>query len=245
MRRANRRRKQQVFADGEMLVERVLLRHITDIVFQRVEILIEQLSVEEDLAAGGLKLAGQHSHERAFSRTARTHYANQLTTRDTKGDSLETDLAFPKAVRDLVCLESTNDIALFLDDSFRKTASQKLADIDSNGSAVFKRRCGAHHGVADHDWAIRLDHFQLTNSLIVIAKDLQQHVAARAGGEQNIIGFQPARVIRNQIFRLGSLQLEPATQRSRPPAQIAQIHLAVVVEDDPVFQARIDLCAGF
>src|SRR4029077_15489395 len=98
MRRANRCRKQQVFADGEMFVERVLLRHITDIVFQSVEILVERLSVEEDLATGGLKLAGQFSHEGTFSRTPRTHYATQLTTRDTKGDSLETNLAFPKAV---------------------------------------------------------------------------------------------------------------------------------------------------
>src|SRR6267378_339427 len=245
MRRANRRRKQQVFADGEMFVERVLLRHITDKVFQSVEILIERLSVEEDLAAGRLKLAGQHSHERAFSRTTRAHHANQLSTRDAKGDSLQTNSAFPKAVRDLVYLERADDIALFLDDSLRKTASQKLADVDSNGIAVLERRRGAHHGVTHHDRPVRLDHFQLTNSLIVIAKNLQQHVAARARGKQDIVSFQPAWVIRNQIFRLGSFKLETATQRTRPPAQIAQIHLAVVVEDNPVFQARIDLCAGF
>jgi len=42
----------------------------------------------------------------------------------------------PKAVRDLVYLERADDIALFLDDSLRKTASQKLADVDSNGIAV-------------------------------------------------------------------------------------------------------------
>ena len=120
-----------------------------------------------------------------------------------------------------------------------------MADIDSNRIAVFKRRCGAHYSVADHDWAIRLDHFQLTNSLIVIAKNLQQHVATRARGEQNIIGFQPARVIRNQIFRFGSLQLEPATQRPRSPAQIVQIQLGVVAEHDPVFQSSVDLGAGF
>ena len=245
MRRANGRGKQQVFADGEMFVERVLLRNVTDVVFQRVEILIERLPVEKDLSAGGLELASQHSHERAFSRTARAHHANKLTTRDAKRDSLETNPALPKAVRNFVHLECANDIALFLDDSFRKVASQKLADVDSNGISVFERRCSAHHGVTHHDRAIRLDHFQLTDPAIVIAEYLQQHVAARARGEQNIVGFQPARIIRNQIFRFGSLQLEAATQRTCAPAQIAQIHLAVVVEDDPVFQARIDLCAGF
>src|SRR5205814_10105062 len=162
MRRANRRRKQQVFADGEMFVECVLLRHVTDVVLQSVEILIERLSVQEDLATGGLQLASQYSHERTFSRTARTHHANKLTTRDVKGDSLETNLAFPKAVRDFVCLERADDVALFLDDSFRKVASQKLADVDTNGISVFERRCGAHHGVTHHDRAIRFDHFQLT-----------------------------------------------------------------------------------
>src|SRR5881394_1546141 len=117
---ANRRRKQQIFADGEMFVERILLRHITDVVLQGVEIFIERLPIEDHFPARRLQLAGQHPHERAFSRTARTHYANQLTTRDVKGDSLET----------------ANDIALFLDDPFRKIASQKLADVDSNGISV-------------------------------------------------------------------------------------------------------------
>src|SRR4029077_12759899 len=120
----------------------------------------------------------QHSHERALSTAAGAHHANELAARDAKGDPLETNLALAKSVRDFVCLESANDIALFLDDSFRKAASQKLANVDSNRIAVFERRCRAHHGVTHHDRAIRLDHFQLTNSLIVIAEDLQQHVAA-------------------------------------------------------------------
>ena len=60
VRRANRRRKLQVLADGEMLVESVLLRHVTDVVLEHVEVRIKRLSVEENLAAGGLELAGQH-----------------------------------------------------------------------------------------------------------------------------------------------------------------------------------------
>ena len=40
---------------------------------------------------------------------------------------------------------------------------------------------------------IGFDHLQLAHPLIVIAKNLQQHVAAGAGGEQNIVGFEPAR----------------------------------------------------
>src|SRR6185437_14351994 len=195
MRRTNGRGKQQVFADGEMFVERVLLRHVTDVVFQRVEILIERLPVEKDLSVGGLELAGQHSHQRAFSRTARAHHANKLTTRDAKRDSLKTNPALPKAMRNFVRLECANDIALFLNDSFRKVASQKLADVDSNGVSVFERRRGAHHSVTDHDRAIRYDHFQLTDPPIVIAENFQQHVAARARGKKDIVSFKAARVI--------------------------------------------------
>src|SRR5262245_32834822 len=138
MRGANRRRKQQIFADGEMFIERVLLRHVAHVVLQGLQILIERLSVEQDLPAAGLQLAGQHSHERALSAAAGAHHANQLTSGNAEGDPLQTNLTFAKVVRDFVCLESANDIALFLDDSFRKVAAQKLADVDSNGVPVFE-----------------------------------------------------------------------------------------------------------
>ena len=166
-----------------MFVERVLLRHVTDVMLQGVEILIKRLAVKQDVTAGGLKLAGQHSHKRALSTTARAHHADEFATRDAKRDSLETNLALAKAVRDFVCLKSANDIALFLDDSFRKVAPQELPDVDSDGISVFERCRGAYHGVTDHDRAIRFDHLQLTNPPIVITENLQQHVAARARGE--------------------------------------------------------------
>ena len=84
MRCANRRRKQQVFADREMFVEGVLLGHITDVLLQRVEILVERLSIEDDISAGRLQLAGKHSQQGALSRTARAHHANKLATCDVK-----------------------------------------------------------------------------------------------------------------------------------------------------------------
>src|SRR5438477_6503709 len=124
---ANRSRKHQIFADGEMFVERILLSHITDVVLQGVEIFIQRLPIEDHLPARRLQAAAQHSHARAFSRAARTHYANQLTTRDVKGEALETNFAFPKAVRDFVSLARADNVALSLDASFRKVASQKLA----------------------------------------------------------------------------------------------------------------------
>ena len=53
MRRANRGRELEVFADRQMLVEGVLLRDVTEVTFERVEILVERLAVEQHLAAIG------------------------------------------------------------------------------------------------------------------------------------------------------------------------------------------------
>ena len=67
-----------------MLVEGVLLGHITDVLLQDLEILVERLSVQDYLPAGRLKLTGEHPHQRAFSRTARAHDAHQLAARHAK-----------------------------------------------------------------------------------------------------------------------------------------------------------------
>src|SRR4029077_9129171 len=124
----NRRRKLQVLADCEMFVERVLLRHVTDVALECVEARVERLSIENDLAAGALKLSGQHSQERAFSRTTCAHHANELAASNSEGNSLQPDFAVTEAMSDFIHLERANDIALFLDDSFRKIATKKLSD---------------------------------------------------------------------------------------------------------------------
>ena len=138
-----------------------------------------------------------------------------------------------------------NDVALFLDDAFGKIAAQKLADIDADGVAILKRRGALRTGsFADHDRPVGLDHFQRADALVVIAENFQQHVAARAGRKQNVILLEQARVVRNEIFRLRRLELEPAAHGAGAPAQIDQVHLAVVVKNDPVFERRFDLRAG-
>ena len=67
------------------------------------------------------------------------------------------------------------------------------------------------------------DHFQRPNALVVIAQDLQQHIAARAGRKQNVVLFQQARIVRHQIFRLRGLELETSAHRARAATQIDQV----------------------
>src|SRR5262245_54186993 len=113
----------QILTDGKVLVERVLLRHVADVLFQDIEVPVEGLSVEQDFAARRLQLAGKDSHQRAFAGTACAHHTNELTTRDTEGNAVEANLALAKTVCDFVQLEAANDISLLLDDALQKIAS--------------------------------------------------------------------------------------------------------------------------
>ena len=54
---ADRGGELQVFADRQVLIESVVLRDVTDVTLERVEILIKRLAIEQDLATRGLKLA--------------------------------------------------------------------------------------------------------------------------------------------------------------------------------------------
>src|SRR5262245_22563361 len=245
MRCTDRRRELQILANGEVLIERVLLRHIANVLFQNVEVSVEGLSVEQDFAARGLELAGKHSHQRAFAGTACAHHTNELTTHDAEGNAIEANLALPKTVCDFVQLEAANDVSLLLDDALQKIASQNLSDIDSNDVAVLEFGGRADRIIAHHDSTIGFDDFKRAYSPIVIAKYFKQHISGRAGRKQDIVSLEAARVIRHQIFRFRSFQLESSAERACAPTQVVQIQLGVVMENDFVFQRRVDLSAGF
>src|SRR6478672_2707900 len=245
MRCTDRRRELQILTNGEVLVERVLLRHVADVLLQNVEVSVKGLSVEQDFAARGLELAGKHSHQRAFARTARTHHANKLTTCDTEGNSIEANLAFAKTMCDFVQLEAANDVSLLLNDALQKIASQNLSDIDSNDVAVLELRGRADRIVAHHDSTVRFNDLKRAYSPIVIAKYFQQHISGSAGRKQDIVGLQFARIIRHQIFRFRSFQLESSAERACASTQVVQIQLGVAMENNFVFQRRVDLSAGF
>src|SRR5437764_546136 len=136
MRRANRGRELQIFADGQVLIESVFLRDVTDVALELIEIRIKGLIIKEDLATVGLQLSSQDFEQRAFPRAARPHHANQFPARDIEGNSFQPDIAAAKAVRNLAHLQGANDVPLFLDDALGKIAFQKLPDIDANGVTI-------------------------------------------------------------------------------------------------------------
>ena len=187
MRRANRGCEMQVLADRQLLVECVLLRDVTDVALERVEVFVKRLAVQQDFAATRLKLSAEHAHERAFAGPARAHHADQLAAIDREADAFERDVAVREPMVDVEHLEAADDVALFLDDPLGKIAAEKLPDIDADGVAVSEGSGRAHRVVADHDRAVGLQHLQGADAFVVVAQDLQQHIAGGAGREQDIV----------------------------------------------------------
>ena len=79
----------QIFVDGQVFIEGVVLRDVADVALELVEVRVERLAVEQDLAAGRLELAGEHPQQRALAATARAHHANQLAAVDDERDAVE------------------------------------------------------------------------------------------------------------------------------------------------------------
>src|SRR5204862_7542552 len=133
-------------------------------------------------------------------------------------------------------LERPNDIALYLDDAFGKIAAQELPHIDADGVAVLKQRRAPDRRLPNHNWAVGVDYFQSADPFVVVAQDFQQHISARSGREEDIVFFKQTGVVRDKVFRFGSLQLKAATHRASAAAEIEQVHLAVVVKNDLVLE---------
>ena len=70
----------------------------------------------------------------------------------------------------------------------------------------------AHGGVADKNGAAGLENFQLADLLLVIARDFQQHVAARARGKQDVVRIEQTRIVGDKIFALAGDELKPSAQ---------------------------------
>ena len=75
---------------------------------------------------------------------------------------------------------AANDIPLFFDDSLREIAAQELPDIDPN-SVPIRQRSRPRTGSSRTRIGRSARYFQRADALIVIARNLQEDVAARPG----------------------------------------------------------------
>ena len=139
MRGADRGREMQIFADRQVLIERVVLRDVADVALELVEVLIKRLVVEQDLAAGRLQLAAEHLAcsvllPEPLAPITQTS-SPRLTVKEMPSSA---DIAVAEAMVTSLTSRRANDVALFLDDSLGKIAAQKLPDIDADGVAILQ-----------------------------------------------------------------------------------------------------------
>ena len=137
-------------------------------------------------------------------------------------------------------LERANNVALLFEKALRKIAAQDLPGVDADGVAVGKRREVSNWHTAHKNWAISLEHLDAAFLAIVITVDLQEHITPASGRKQNVVLFEKAGVIGNEIFTLGGLKLKTPAELPGTAAQIAEIQLAVVVKNDVVLERGLN-----
>ena len=119
-----------------------------------------------------------------------------------------------------------------------------MPDIQADHVTIGEQRCVAHGDAADENGAVRLQYLELAGLFIVVAGDFEENVAARTRGEKNVILLQQSRVVRNKILAFRRAELEATAVGSGAQPQIAEVQLAIVVENDFVFKSGEDLASG-
>src|SRR4051812_1747244 len=98
MGRANGRGEAQVLGNRQVLIKRVVLRNVSDVALELVQVLVKRLSVKENVAVRRLQLPRDHLHQRAFPAAARAHHANELAAADRERNSVQTGVARSKSM---------------------------------------------------------------------------------------------------------------------------------------------------
>ena len=80
----NRCGKKQVLLDGELLIKGIVLRDVRNEAFERVHVLVERLTVEQDLPGGRLELSRNRTEKGRFSASAGPHHTHHLAARHTE-----------------------------------------------------------------------------------------------------------------------------------------------------------------
>ena len=87
-------------------------------------------------------------------------------------------------------------------------------------------------------------HLEFAHAVFVVAENFQQHLAAGAGREQDVVGVEQRGVVRDEVAGLVGLELEAPAESARAPPQVVERHFGVVVKDDAVVERGVDGGAG-
>src|SRR5690349_148559 len=99
MRRTNGGSHLEVLLDRQMIVKGVVLRYVSEELFELVEVPVERLPIEQHLAPLRLHLTAHGSQQRGLSRSARPHHANHFAAINGKADAVQAHELFAETMR--------------------------------------------------------------------------------------------------------------------------------------------------
>ena len=163
----------QIFFDGEVFVEGIVLRNVGHVFPQGFVIFVERAFVEKDTALGWAELAREGAQKRAFAAAAGTHHTDHLATLDRKGHSVDGERAVRETAYEVLHIECADDIFLLLDEAFREVAAKNLASIDADRIAIFQQTRISHRHPAHDDRSVGLKNLHLAYLAFIVARNFQ------------------------------------------------------------------------
>ena len=231
----------EIFLDGQVVVERVILRDVGDEAFELFEVAVEFLPIQQDVTARRRETSGDGAEERAFSRAASAHHAHDIAARECEIDPVECRDVAAEVAGDIAQFERGDDVPFLFDDAFAEVAPQPLARIDADEIVVLEITASAHGDdpIAHDDRAVGGDDVELPDLVVVIAVDLEEDFAGCAGRKKDVVHFEQARVVGDGVGILVALQRKADAECAGAAAEIGEREFGVVVKDDAILLRRV------
>ena len=187
-----------------------------------------------------MALPADRFEQSTLPRTACPHDAYHLASTGRERHAVEGNVTGLKTKGEITNFEVPNYVSFLFDNSFGEIAPQNLPGIDADDIAVDQTGRISDDGFSNHDRAVCLQDLQRPDSPLVVARYFEEHFSARSGAEQNIVLLKQGGIVRNEIHRFRSLQLEATPHRPSPAPKINQRKFQRVLKYDPVLQAAGD-----
>ena len=119
-----------------------------------------------------------------------------------------------------------------------------MAGINADRIAILQQAGISHRHSTHNDRPVGLQDLHLADLAIIVAGDFQQHIAAGAWSEKDVVLLQKSGIVGHEVFAFGGLEKEASAIGSGSQAEVVEVEFAVVVENDFVLQRGGDFAAG-
>ena len=149
MRTAHGHREIQIFLYLQQRIKGILLRNVSDVGREIVQVVIQREAVHQHFAALGFELPAENAQQRALAATAGPHDADHLTTPGDEAHTILRGVPAIEAVAELAHFNLAHRVALLFDDAIGKVAAQVLSLSERDGVTVIEGDPVTHRNQAD------------------------------------------------------------------------------------------------